>query len=177
MDFTCPNCAGRDCGFTFAFSLVQSRGAVREVIHRFKYGRDITLRAPLSRLMRCAFRHPRLHGVPWLLVPVPLHPLKEREREFNQSAELARNLSRLTGLPWLAALRRTRKTDSQAGLSREDRLVNLKGAFALRRPVPDRDVLLIDDVLTTGTTAGECARVLVRDGLARRVAVLTVARA
>ncbi len=174
--FVCPRCSGWKYSFDFAVSPALSRGPVRETIHRFKYGSDITLRRPLARLMRSALLDPRLKGVPWLLVPVPLHPRRERERQFNQSVELARSLASLTGLRWLPALKRILFTESQAGLEREKRLQNLKGAFAIHRPVKDREILLIDDVFTTGATAEECARVLKRDGGARRVAVLTAAR-
>ena len=113
------------------------------------------------------------------MVPVPLHARKQRERRFNQSVELARTLAKLTGLPWREALRRTRYTKSQAGLDRDDRLQNLHGAFAISRRaakrLAGRDVLLIDDVLTTGATAHECALTLKQHGI-RRVAVLTAAR-
>ncbi len=68
----------------------------------------------------------------WLLVPVPLHRSREAEREFNQSWELCQRLSRLTGIPAAKALMRTRETDQQAGLSRAERLKNLRGAFALQ---------------------------------------------
>lgn len=175
--FDCPKCLEEEYAFDFAICPVLSKGPVRQTIHRFKYGREITLRRALARLMRPKLRDPRLKGVPWLLVPVPLHPRKERERDFNQSAELAHTLAALTGLRCVQALKRIRYTESQAGLEREKRLQNLKGAFAIRRMVKDRDVLLIDDVFTTGATANECARILKKDGGARRVAVLTAARA
>jgi ComF family protein len=134
---------------------------------------------PLARLMVPGLEDVRLAGAPWLLVPVPLHPRKKRERRYNQSAELARTLARLTGLRWCDALRRIRYTDSQAGLDREGRLKNLKGAFVVNaratERITGREILLIDDVLTTGATAHECARTLCHAGAAR-VAVLTVAR-
>jgi ComF family protein len=121
----------------------------------------------------------RLAGADWLMVPVPLHPRKLRERRFNQSAELARTLTRLSGTPFHEALRRTRYTSSQAGLDREDRLKNLRGAFAVRPRagphVEGRNILLVDDVFTTGATAHECALTLRKHGAAR-VAVLTAAR-
>lgn len=178
-DFTCPNCQGRPQAFDFAVSGWLSRGPVREVIHRLKYDGVPAMRLPLARLMLPALQDPRLADASWLLVPVPLHPRKFREREFNQSAELTRTLAKSAGLSWCHALRRVRYTHSQAGLDREGRLKNLRGAFRVRRlasrRLRDRDVLLIDDVLTTGATAHECALTLKKGG-ARRVAVLTVAR-
>ena len=180
--FTCPNCHGRPQQFDFAAAAWMSRGAVRETVHRFKYGSRISLRLPLARLMQHALTDPRIAArTDWVLVPVPLHPRRFRERQFNQAAELARTLSTLTGLPVVDALRRSRYTTTQAALRREDRLRNLKGAFRLRwlarRRLASRPVLLVDDVLTTGSTANACAGVLKRKAGAPLVAVLTVARA
>jgi len=179
MDFTCPNCAGREHAFEFAVSRHLSRGPVREAVHRLKYGGVRPARLGLARLMAPALEEERLRGVPWLLVPVPLHPRKQRRRGYNQSGELTRVLSHLTGLAWCEALRRIRFTESQAGLDRADRLKNLQGAFAvtprLAKRLEGQPVLLVDDVFTTGATANECALVLRRHGAAR-VAVLTAAR-
>ncbi len=178
-DFTCPNCQGKRQAYDFAVCRWLSRGPVREAIHRLKYSHAAAMRLPLARLMLPALNDARLAGSDWLLVPVPLHPRKHRERRYNQSAELARTLARLSGWPWRDALRRIRYTVSQAGLDRDDRLKNLRGAFSLRpRALPHiagRDVLLIDDVLTTGATAHECALTLKNHG-ARKVVVLTAAR-
>lgn len=178
-DFTCPNCQGKRQAYDFAVCRWLSRGPVRETVHRLKYSHAAAMRLPLARLMLPALDDGRLAGSDWLLVPVPLHPRKHRERRYNQSAELARTLARLSGRPWHDALRRIRYTVSQAGLDREDRLKNLRGAFTIRpRAAPliaGRDVLLIDDVLTTGATAHECALTLKNHGV-RRVAVLTAAR-
>jgi len=178
-DFTCPNCQGKHQAYDFAVCRWLSRGPVREVIHRLKYAHAQAMRLPLARLMLPALEDERLAGPVWLLVPVPLHSRKHRERRYNQSAELARTLARLSGRPWCDALRRIRYTVSQAGLDRDDRLKNLRGAFTIRprslRLIYGRDILLIDDVLTTGATAHECALTLKNHG-ARRVAVLTAAR-
>ncbi len=178
-DFTCPNCSGREAAYDFAVCRMLSRGPVREVVHRLKYEGLPVMRLPLAKLMQPALEDPRLGGGKWLLVPVPLHPRKRRERGYNQSAELAGTLSKLSGWPWRDALARTRYTDSQAGLDRAGRLKNLRGAFAVKRAfarqIEGCDVLLVDDVLTTGATAHECAATLKRHG-ARRVVVLTAAR-
>ena len=118
-------------------------------------------------------------GPPDLLVPVPLHPERERERGFNQALLLARRLGQAWNVPLGAdALVRTRATTSQAELSAEARRANVRGAFTLRRParVAARHVALVDDVLTTGSTAAACAQSLL-DGGAASVGVLTVARA
>jgi competence protein ComFC len=178
-DFTCPNCSGRQQAYDFAVCRWLSRGPVREAIHRLKYEREPSMRLALARLMIPALQDVRLEGAAWLMVPVPLHPRKKRERQYNQSAELARTLAKLTGMTWCDALRRIRYTDSQAGLDRDGRLKNLKGAFAVAsravRRVAGRDILLIDDVLTTGATAHECSLTLKKNG-AGKVVVLTAAR-
>ena len=198
--FTCPNCADQTFAFDCAISSWHSSGPLREAIHRFKYGRHLHLRLPLARKLFDTLSDPRLTqpGPPadhleepdappaespetipdWILVPVPLHPRRLRERRFNQSAELARTLSKLSGLPCQDLLRRTRYTTAQAALSRKERLKNLAGAFlpVARKgaPIPSH-ILLIDDVFTTGSTAHECATALKKAG-ARRIIVLTVAR-
>lgn len=179
--FACPNCRGQSFAFDCALSAWQSSGPLREAIHRFKYGRHLHLRLPLAHKLRDTLADPRFPLAPaanWFLVPVPLHPRRFRERRFNQSAELALALSKLTGLPCLNLLRRTRYTSSQAALNRQERLRNLAGAFALkpRTPLPPHaGFLLVDDVFTTGSTAHECAAALKQAG-AGPVIVLTVAR-
>lgn len=178
-DFTCPNCSGRKQAYDFAVCAWLSRGPVREAVHRLKYEKFRPARLALARLMLPALEDERLAGAPWLLVPVPLHPRKERQRTYNQSAEIAKTLARLTKGEWRPVLSRIRKTDSQAGLDRAGRLKNLRGAFAVRKRaaggVAGRSILLVDDVLTTGATAHECALALKKAG-AVRVAVITAAR-
>ena len=118
----------------------------------------------------------------WILVPVPLHGKRLREREFNQSYEIAKILQKTTRYPLIDGLRRNRYTTGQAQLGRKGRLENLKGAFnvrssALRREsFRDRHIILIDDVLTTGATLHECATVLKKEGQAAQVVGLCVAR-
>ena len=116
------------------------------------------------------------------VIPVPLHEAKRRQRGFNQAELIARAALKSNASPerWFLLadiLERKRETDSQIGLTAHQRRENLRGAFAVSRaePIQGRDVLLVDDVLTTGTTASECARVLLRAGAAR-VWVATVAR-
>ena len=114
-----------------------------------------------------AFYHARLSGRTFdVIVPVPLHPARERERGFNQSALLAELLSDRIALPSKPALERIRYTTTQTAFDRAERMQNLHGAFRLRKKADVRDlrVLLIDDVLTTGSTLSECARVLRRAG-------------
>jgi ComF family protein len=111
------------------------------------------------------------------LVPVPLHPARLRERRFNQSDALAEWVARRLDLKVERPLRRQRHTITQTHFDRKQRMRNLRGAFALRHNagVKDKSFLLVDDVLTTGSTLDECARVLLAGG-ARSVRAITVAR-
>ncbi len=183
QEFLCANCTDRQLAFDFAFAPFESRGPVRDMIHEFKYNRQLHLKVALGNLLAEALEEPRLAArQDWLLTPVPLHPIRFRERTFNQSAELADALHTTTGLAVQPGLRRTRYTTGQARLDREGRLENLRGAIALTprakasRCFTGRAVLLIDDVLTTGATAHECAAVLKQQGGAAVVAALCVAR-
>jgi ComF family protein len=113
-----------------------------------------------------------------LIVPVPLHPAKRRERGFNQAELLAESLTDRVSAPLRPVLERTRYTTTQTAFDRSERMENLRGAFRLRKNSDVRHlrVLLIDDVLTTGSTLSECARVLKKAG-ATSVCAATAARA
>ncbi|HEX8986057.1 MAG TPA: ComF family protein [Bryobacteraceae bacterium] len=151
---------------------------LRELIHLYKYRGIKTLARPLGTLLSAALpRDERFDAI----TPVPLHWLRQWHRGFNQSELLARALGRRTGIPVIRALKRVRPTTAQAGLSNTGRRRNVSTAFRARRaapwsaPVSGRRILLIDDVMTTGSTATACALALKRAGAAR-VALLTVAR-
>ncbi len=179
-DFSCPNCHDVAFAFDFVAAAGLSRGPLRETIHQYKYQQRLALRWPLAQLMvQTLARDERLAGLPWLLVPVPLHHRRFRERGYNQSAELAIIISRETGLPYLPALRRIRYTTAQAMLDRRTRRQNLAGAFLVpprqAQALAGQRILLIDDVFTTGSTASECAHALKTAG-AKQVAILAVAR-
>ena len=176
--FECSNCRGLDLQFSSARSAVVADGVALEVIHRFKYQRQLWFEPFLAGLLvRQAV--PAVQAGGWnLVVPVPLHLLKQREREFNQAARLARRLGTAARLPVnLRALRRVHPTRTQTLLSREQRAENVRRAFA---PVPGgalkgARVVLVDDVFTTGATTSACAEALRRGG-AEDVCVWTVAR-
>jgi ComF family protein len=150
---------------------------VRELIQRFKYAHDQSLMRLLGDLMLPALEDSRLKEKMFdALVPVPLHPFREREREFNQAALLAARLAKHLKLPVAHLLQRTRATVPQARFDRMHRLENLKEAFAIRREVLEgASLLLVDDVTTTGATLNACAAVLMKAGAAEVYAV-TVAR-
>lgn len=153
-------------------------GLVREAIHRFKYQRHLWFESFLVDLLLRELQ-PTLTGQSWdFLVPVPLYAQREREREFNQSEKIAAAVGRITGIPCLPrALRRTRQTETQTALSRDQRAANVRKAFAMTGsfPLNGKRVILIDDVFTTGATTNACARVL-RSAGATDVCVWTVAR-
>ncbi|HMA34647.1 MAG TPA: double zinc ribbon domain-containing protein [Chloroflexia bacterium] len=139
-------------------------GPLREAIHHLKYSRWRVLAAPLAALLAATCRATPLPWaesvVPWLL-PVPLHPRRQRARGFNQAALLAASLAARLGWPLLPGLTRVRFTDSQVGLSAAERAVNLEDAFAWRgAPLPRAPLVLVDDVYTTGVTMSLCAEVL-----------------
>lgn len=172
----CGPCLREEYPFSRHLSYGLYEGPLREAIHRFKYGRDLTLEGPLGELALAALKEmgpPHPH----LLVPIPLTKGRLKERGFNQSLLIARHLSRRTGIPLLPLLVKVRETPSQTSLGPRDRRNNLKGAFALRDPFPldGKRVLLVDDVFTTGATLSEAARTLLRAG-ASEVMALTLAR-
>ena len=182
--FECPNCHQLSFAFQFARPAMVRDDATLELIHRLKYGRQIHLAEALGGLASEAFRDPRLAPAlagGWPLVPVPLHRKRLRHRHFNQAAEIARVIGKLKGLPVIEALKRIRETDTQTQLSRKQRMANLRGAFQPTRiglrwlASRPKGAVLVDDVLTTGSTVNECARVLKRAGL-RRILVVTVMR-
>jgi len=177
--FTCANCAHRTIYFDAAVAAYRGRGIVRQIIHDFKYGRQIHLRHLVARWLCAAFDDERLRGREFdMIVPVPLHPARQRERGFNQANLLAELLTAQISIPSKPVLKRVRYTTTQTALDRAERMENLHNAFRLRRNANVRGlrVLLIDDVLTTGSTLSECARILKRSG-AISVHAATAARA
>jgi ComF family protein len=159
-------------------SLGPYEGSLRAVLHELKYRGRRRVAARLAEEMLSSAAVRTLLTADAVLVPVPLHPRRRRERGFNQSELLAGELARRTGLRAApAALVRRRDTSPQAGLTAAARRANVEGAFAVRQRarVAGRPVVLVDDVLTTGATARGCARALREAGVAE-VRVLTVAR-
>jgi ComF family protein len=172
--------------FRRAVSYGAYAGPLRDLIHLLKYEQVRPAAALLGNFLREALAKVELPSS-MLLVPVPLWTGKRRERGFNQAEEIAKALVRTFASGGTApasiqldttSLVRRRETASQTGLTRHQRRANVRGAFAVVRPetVTGRNILLLDDVMTTGTTAGECARMLLRAG-AKQVFVATVARA
>ena len=177
-DHLCSECLTKERYFAKARSVCLYDGLITELIARFKYGGATRLARPLGFLLAEYCDPEFLFSELELILPVPLHPHRLRERGFNQSLLLARHLSRKHFLPLdFTALQRSRPTPPQTQLSGSERQANVQGAFEVGKPtaVAGKRILLIDDVFTTGATVRECARVLLNAG-AGQVDVLTLAR-
>ena len=177
-DYTCPWCEDGHVCFARARSAARYRGALRTAVHAFKYSNATSLARDFLPLMTACVRvhYPK---IPFDAVTyVPLYHTRERARTYNQARLLARGLaSELRVTPVATSLRRTRPTTSQTDLTAAERRDNVLGAFeAIDRDwLAGRTLLLVDDVMTTGATVNECARVLKTAGVAN-VYVVTLAR-
>lgn len=181
-DHLCGACLAHPPAYAMARSAGIYGPPLKTLIHRLKYRGQLRAAGPLGEILGSAFRRHWGHRPVDLVIPVPLHRRRLRERGFNQVQSMLRRWPRL-GLAPAAALApgnlvRVRHTAPQAGLDRQERRRNLQAAFRVNRPeaVRGRFVLLVDDVMTTGATVTACAEALARSG-ARRVDVLTLARA
>ncbi len=179
----CGLCQKLEPPYAKASAYGSYEGGLRELIQLLKYQRVRPAASVLGRMLAEAIDdlQPFFAADP-IVIPVPLHHRKLRERGFNQSETIASAAVKLLQARFSLQLKpdlleRRRQTQSQTGLSRHQRRENMRGAFVLteREQIKGRDVLLIDDVFTTGTTVSECARVLRRAG-ASKVYVATVAR-
>ena len=174
----CPRCRRGRQPFAAGASLGPYEGSLRLVIHELKYRGRRRVARRLARVLLDDDHARSLVAGSHVLVPVPLHPRRLRERGFNQAGLIARELGQRVGRPCAdRALVRRRDTVPQAGLSAAARRRNVAGAFTVRRRslVADQVVTLVDDVLTTGATAHACAQALRAAG-AREVRLLSVAR-
>jgi competence protein ComFC len=179
-DHLCAACLEAPPDYTVHRSCGAYAGTLKEAILLFKYRKFAPLSGPLARFAEDALgaEAPLWEGADFL-VPVPLHPARRRERGFNQSHLLARDLAGPRRLKVLrVSLVKARNAPAQAGLRAADRERNVVGAYAVRRPerIRGRVIVLVDDVTTTGATLRECARVLLEAG-AKEVRAITLAQA
>lgn len=165
----CGLCLRGDHVFDFARSALLFTHTFREIIHHLKYADRVSLAKPLGDILKECLEKHGFEGT--LIVPVPLHPSRERSRGFNQAELIASRLGRPVAT---RLLRRRKNTPSQTGLTRNQRKQNLASAFEVTGRVSGT-VIVVDDVYTTGSTMNEVAKTLKRGG-AERVEVLTVAR-
>ena len=178
-DHLCGECLVTQRPFAVARAVGLYEDTLLTAIHLFKYRRRIGIGKVLGSIMA------DFAGGIWdmrvfsVIMPVPLHRKRLRERGFNQAVILARKIAKRFALPLdFLTLRREVFTESQVGLGREERSVNVRGAFTVRKPerTAGKRILLVDDVYTTGSTLAECARTLL-NAEADSVAILTLARA
>lgn len=160
----CGTCRAKPPAFTQTWSLFPYQSPLREAIILFKYRGKRSLSKSFLQVMI-----PALPALPTIdvLIPIPLHPQRLREREYNQSLLLAHGLSQHLQIPLLlSCLLRVKQTVPQTSLSKKERLTNLHRAFAVENVsrIKGQRILLIDDVFTTGTTLHECAKVLRKSG-------------
>ncbi|MFH1457989.1 MAG: ComF family protein [Candidatus Omnitrophota bacterium] len=174
----CPGCQKNKWHFDRAFSPCIYDGVIKELIHAFKYNNKDHLGFTLSRLMTDFIKE---FNVPVdfvdFIVPIPLHRTRLREREFNQAEALSAPIAKEFQKPVASGLLvRARPTKTQTDLEKEMRLLNVKGSFSITNPaaVKGKNLLLVDDVLTTGATSSEAAKTLKQAG-ARVVFALTLA--
>lgn len=181
----CAECRSTKTYFDKAMAIGSYEGTLAEAVHLFKYNHKKGLGHPLGRIMvdyiisnSSLFSTEPVEVSSLMVLPVPLHPRRLREREFNQSLLLAKEISRALRIPLIPDnLQRVRWTKPQIELKGEERLTNVKGAFEVKDPkdIECKSLLLIDDVYTTGATVRECSKVLKKAG-AEKVYVLTLAR-
>ena len=179
-NFLCGDCRNLPPHFDRALSAAEYTGVLKQAIAQFKFHQKTALGKPLAHICfsQCS------DIVDWKqyqhILPVPLHQKRIRQRGYNQSAILARQLARHTGLELqVGNLRRIRHTEAQWPIKeRHKRRQNVRNAFSLKYPekIQERDIILIDDIFTTGATSDECARILKLAGAAS-VLVLTLGRA
>jgi len=178
-DHLCGDCLTAPKPFTAARSVAVFEGILVEAVHAFKYHHQAGLGAGLGKMMTGdSYAGLYMQGYT-VIMPVPLHIRRLRERGFNQSLLLARVLAARYAIPLdFITLRRERDTEPQTMMGRQERQRNIKGAFGIvdKARVRKQIVLLVDDVYTTGSTLAECTRVLLNSGAAQ-VGVLTLARA
>jgi ComF family protein len=175
----CGNCLKAPLKIDILRSFGNYEGALRKAIIDLKFG---CRREMVPALVNCILNADQTfpdHMNIDMVIPVPLHPKRTRERGFNQAIDLARPLARKRKTPLLYdSLIRTRPTAPQVGLSTYQRKANVKGAFSVRKsgPLKNKNIFLVDDIYTTGNTINECAKVLKKAGV-EKVYAVTAARA
>ena len=176
-DDVCGSCIQNPPPFTRTICPLRYEFPADRLVQLFKFNRQLASGRVLSHLLS-EYAGRQFNDLPDVLVPVPLHSLRFIKRGFNQAYELAAYISRVLDIPLLtSSLRRHRNTPAQSGLNRKQRRKNIRDAFYWHGTTfPGNHIALVDDVMTTGTTAGECARVLKAVG-AKRVDVWVTARA
>jgi len=175
---TCSACKVGAIPFDVARSYGPYAGKLRKLIWKFKFEGHRHLADPLGVLLDRARSNIEQQDHPTWIVPVPAHPSRKKKRGFDQTALLGRALSRRLEIPVFTGLCRVKTTRPQPGLNRHQRQENLRGAFGLYEGarLADRDVLIVDDVWTTGITIAEVCRLLRHETSVDTIVVVTLAR-
>ena len=175
----CGRCISKLPYFDYVHSLFRYEDAVISLVHQLKFSEKITFSRTLGEMLlsRLQAEMPMLEDRPDCLLPVPLYKSRMRQRGYNQSIEIARIMAKNLQIPIVydAVLRR-RSTESQTGLNAKQRQKNIRGAFEIVQQIKFKHVLIIDDVVTTGSTVNELAKLLKKNSV-ERVGVLSIARA
>lgn len=167
----CQTCLVDPPPFTRALSYGIYEGVLKEAIHLLKFNKHRRLAKPLAELLAAL----NLAGAD-ALIPVPVHLNQLRQREFNQTALIAKHLGKLIRIPLMIdGLKKMKDTAAQIDVDRKERLRNLRKAFAASDAVRGKRIILVDDVITTGATVRECAQTLTKAGAAE-VIVVALAR-
>ncbi len=171
----CGRCQKKPPAFDSSYSLFVYEQPAVWLIQQLKFNDRLVHARLLGSML--ARKVQKVGELPQCIIPVPLFRHRLRQRGFNQSVELAKPVAKQNGLPLeLNLVERVRPTESQTGLDAKQRRKNIKGAFRITAAIPYQNVAIIDDVVTTGSTVNELARVLKRAGV-RNVVVWSIARA
>ena len=172
----CGACTRKPPAFDHTFAGFVYHQPIAGLIQRFKFSGDLAAGRVLADMLATELQASQIDW-PERMIPVPLHRTRQWRRGFNQAELICRDLKTKLGVEWLAALKRQRDTRTQSDLPARQRAGNVRGAFSLHRQLDGvQHVALVDDVMTTGTTLNECARMLKKAGV-KRVDVWVIARA
>jgi ComF family protein len=174
-DYPCGACQQDPPDFAHLIAACQYAPPITHLLTAYKFRQQLHHVRLFAHLIRTAVQS-TAQSLPEVIIPVPLHPARQRQRGYNQALEIARLLSRWLNIPLArAALQRRRATAPQSDLDAAARVNNVRGAFVLRRSLPYRHVAVLDDIVTTGNTVNEIARVLKNSGV-QQVDVWSIAR-
>jgi ComF family protein len=178
VDFLCGPCIENKHYFDSAISVMRYGDSSKKIIHKLKYSDKSHVAKNIARLMHIKMKN-KIEDVD-VIIPVPMHGRKMRKRLYNQSALIAGHLSKLSNIPFIAnCLIKTRHHAPQTGLRRQLRKDNVKNSFSINKSylsdIHNKNILLVDDVYTTGATVDECSKIL-KQSYCNKVKVITFAR-
>lgn len=175
---TCRDCEEEHPFFDRAYSVCLYDDTVKRLVHSFKYRKMTSLKKDLTSLMLDFMKKYNVAKHAELVLSVPMHPKKLFSREINHSDILAKNIAEALNLRYVPhIIRKIKHTPQQTTLERQKRIKNIFGSFSVRNaePIKNKNLLIVDDLFTTGSTVNECARILKNAG-AKSIEVITLAR-